>query len=85
MAVATKDMTSETVAKFILYNIGLVYGFPNKILSDRGTSFLSKAVSQLLEMATAKKINTSAYHPQTDGQAESSVKKHYKTSGKIGG
>ena len=28
IAIATKDMTSETVAGLLLYNIGLVYGFP---------------------------------------------------------
>ena len=44
IAAPTKDMTALTAAKFILYNIGLRYQFPQIIRSDRGQSFLSNVV-----------------------------------------
>ena len=74
VAEATSDMTSETVANFLLYRVDLMYGFPRKLLSDRGAEFLSKAIRQLLRIAETNKISTSSYNPQGDGQAELAVK-----------
>ena len=74
VAVPMPNMTTEVVANLLLYRIGLLFGFPSFLLSDRGTMFRSKVVSQLLLLAESKKINTSSYHPQGDGQAEASVK-----------
>ena len=69
-----KNMNAEMIAQFILYRIGLIFGFLNKLLSDRGSSFLSRAIQQLLSLAESKKTSTTAYHPQGGGQAESAVK-----------
>ncbi|HLX55158.1 MAG TPA: RNase H-like domain-containing protein, partial [Aquella sp.] len=42
VAIPTSDMTAITAAKFILYNIGLKFMFPQIIRSDRGSAFLSE-------------------------------------------
>ena len=42
-------------------------GVPEELLSDRGAKFLSDLI---LQMCSIKKVNTSGYHPQTDGLVE---------------
>ena len=39
-------------------------------MSDRGTNFLSDLILELCSLLGIKKINTSGYHPQTDGLVE---------------
>jgi transposase InsO family protein len=47
-----------------------LHGVPKKIVSDRGTQFTTKFWEKLHESMDAKLNFSSAYHPQTDGQAE---------------
>ena len=51
--------------KFIVY-----YGLPEKILTDQGCKFESDLLKALCEIAQVKKIWTSGYHPQTNGQCK---------------
>ena len=46
------------------------HGVPEELLSDRGTNFLSDIILELCSLLGIKKINTSGYHPQTDGLVE---------------
>ncbi|EAL60315.1 hypothetical protein DDB_G0294336 [Dictyostelium discoideum AX4] len=46
------------------------HGCPKRLLSDCGTSFLNKVISSVNELFKVKKVNTSPYHPQTDGLVE---------------
>ena len=41
-----------------------------QLLSDRGTNFLSEWIKGVCDILDVKKINTSGYHPQTDGLVE---------------
>jgi hypothetical protein len=63
--------TSKQVAKFLLENVIRNHGFVSKLVSDRGTCFLSKVMKQFYEMCSIEKVNTTAYRPQTDGLVES--------------
>ena len=59
-------MTVKTLwDKFIVH-----YGLPIKILMDQGQSFESQLVADLCELMRMKKIQTSPYHMQTNGQCE---------------
>ena len=40
------------------------------LLSDRGANFLSKLMAEIYHLLGVKKLNTSAYHPQSDDLAE---------------
>ena len=40
---------------------------PRELLSDRGAAFLSKIVLEVSDLMGIKKVNTTTYHPQTDG------------------
>ena len=47
-----------------------MFGIPGSLLSDRGTNFLSVIVKHLCDIIGTRKINTSSYHPSTNGQNE---------------
>ena len=55
--------------KFIVH-----YGLLEKILTDQGHNFERNLLNALCEIAQVKKIWTSGYHPQTNGQC-----KHFNT------
>ena len=46
------------------------HGVPAQLLSDRGAAFLSKLLAEVYHLMGMKKVNTTAYHPQTDGLVE---------------
>ena len=69
-AFPTKDSKAITVAEILVKQIIARYGAPMKLLSDRGRQFLSDLVYQVCELYRVKKINTTAYHPQTNGLTE---------------
>ena len=43
---------------------------PAQLLSDRGNAFFSLILREVCEVLGVKKLNTIAYHPQTDGLVE---------------
>ena len=51
--------------KFIVH-----YGLSKKILMDQGCNFESQLVADLCELMGVQKIQTSLYHPQTNGQSK---------------
>ena len=65
-----KTITSEGTAKLLLENLYKRFGLPDKIISDRGPQFASKAFLQLLKLLGIKSALSTAYHPQTDGTTE---------------
>ena len=42
-------------------------GIPEEILSDKGANFMGKLKQEIYELLHIKHIQTSLYHPQTDG------------------
>jgi hypothetical protein len=46
------------------------HGIPKIIISDRGSIFVARFLEQLHECLGTHLIQSSAYHPQTDGQTE---------------
>ena len=64
------NMTSETVANFVVYHIILRHGAPTCILSDRGKNFTANFIRDLYKLLDIKRALTSPYHPQTNGQVE---------------
>jgi hypothetical protein len=69
-AFAIKDATAEVSAKLLVEEVICRHGTPKKLLSDRGKTFLAKLSYEVYNLLNIKKINTSAYHPQTDGLVE---------------
>ena len=65
-----KTLTSEGTAKLLLEHLYKRFGLPDKIISDRGPQFASKAFLELLKLLGVKSALSTAYHPQTDGTTE---------------
>ena len=66
------------IAQLLLDHIIARHSAPCVLLSDHGQNFLSKVVSAVCDLYQIRKVNTSAYHSQTDGLVErfnSSLKK----------
>ena len=45
-------------------------GIPDEIILDQGTNFISAVLEELYRLLQVKQIQTSPYHPQTDGLVE---------------
>ena len=65
-----KDQKAETVARVLVEEVICRHGAPERLLSDRGSNFLSELIAEVCRLLQIKKINTSGYHPQTDGLVE---------------
>ena len=68
-AVPLRNISARTVAEALFKVISRV-GIPKEILTDQGTTFMSRTLRELYELLGIKSIRTSVYHPQTDGLVE---------------
>ena len=69
-AFAVPDQSARTIAKLLVEDIFCRHGAPEELLSDRGANFLSELVLEICKFLQIKKVNTSGYHPQTNGLVE---------------
>lgn len=69
-AFAVSTIDAPTIARLLVDEIVCRHGAPRTLLSDRGANFLSKLVREVCSLINSKKVNTSAYHPQTNGLVE---------------
>ena len=67
---AVPDQTALTIARLLVEQVVSRHGVPSQLLSDRGAAFLSNLLRELCTVIGIKKVNTTAYHPQTDGLVE---------------
>jgi hypothetical protein len=70
IAMAMKNQRASTIAKFLVEQVFCQHGFPATLLSDRGSNFLSELMEAVLRVFHVKKLNTTSYHPQTNGLTE---------------
>nr|XP_061779417.1 uncharacterized protein LOC133570739 [Nerophis lumbriciformis] len=68
-AVPLHSISAKSMAQALFQVISRV-GIPKEILTDQGTSFMSRTIKELYGLLGIKAIRTSAYHPQTDGLVE---------------
>ena len=73
-AVALRDNKAASVAKFIYSNIMTRFGCPIELISDQGTHFLNGVIRELTQTHMILHKKSTPYHPQANGQAESSNK-----------
>ena len=69
-AKATRTDDSRVVADFIKANIFSRFGIPRALISDKGTHFCNRTIGALLKKYHVTHKISTAYHPQTNGQAE---------------
>ena len=69
-AKATKTDDSKVVADFLKDTIFARFGVPKALISDRGAHFCNRTITALLKKYHVTQRVSTAYHPQTNGQAE---------------
>jgi transposase InsO family protein len=62
--------SAAKLAELYMSRIVCLHGVPKKIVSDRGSQFMSKFWKKLHESMDTKLNFSSTYHPYTDGQTE---------------
>jgi Integrase zinc binding domain/SCAN domain/Integrase core domain len=68
-AIPLKQHTARDVAQ-ALSQVFSHFGFPQEIVSDQGTDFMSELMQIFLNDFSINHIRTSIYHPQTNGACE---------------
>ena len=68
-AVALVKIDTETVAEALLGIFARV-GFPQEILSDNGTQFVSHVMQEVARLISVKQLFSSPYHPMANGLCE---------------
>ncbi|KAL4085097.1 hypothetical protein QTP88_027389 [Uroleucon formosanum] len=72
MGIALPNHQANTIAEAFVTNFVCTHGIPQTILTDQGTDFLSKIFTKVCKLLQINKINTSPFHPQTNGSLERS-------------
>jgi transposase InsO family protein len=68
--IPTQD--AETVAREFVQNVVLRYGIPEVVLTDQGANFLSELFTNVCKLLQIKKVQTTAFHPESNGGLERS-------------
>jgi transposase InsO family protein len=70
MTIPMKNQKAHTIAENLVKKVYTKFGPPQRVLTDRGTNFLSKLISSICLLFKIQQIKTTSYHPQTDGLVE---------------
>ncbi|KAE8210910.1 hypothetical protein CF327_g5276 [Tilletia walkeri] len=68
-----KSDDANTLAQQFLANIFRLHGLPDRIISNRGATFISQFWHGLLHLLDVKASSSTAYHPQTNGKSERTI------------
>ena len=69
-AFVTNNQRTNTVIDVFINQYDVQYGWPEKILTDQGTSFEAKLFKDLCDEAKIRKMRTTPYHTMGNGQPE---------------
>ena len=70
LAYPSETRTAQATARILWDNFICHYGFPEKFISDQGRNFESDLIKELCKIAGVRKLHTTPYHPQGNGQCE---------------
>ena len=70
IAIPIPDQSSSVGISAIIGNYNTIFGTPRRILSDQGRNFLSAKFSYFCNFFRIHKIQTTSYHPQSNGICE---------------
>ena len=83
-AFVTKNHTARTTARVLYNNYFSIFGFPQCLMSDQGTEFCGKVIAAMCSLLGIEKIQTTPYHPQTNGSAQRVHQTRYMHDRKVG-
>ena len=67
---ALYNTTTQSIVSFIYEEIICCHRVPEVLLSDKGSEFINELVTALASVYKINLIQTTAYHPQGNGQVE---------------
>ena len=70
LAIPIANKEGLTIAKALINSVFCIFGYPEKLQSDRGTEFINSTLKEICKLAGTAKIATTAYHPQGNGYVE---------------
>eukprot|EP00253_Pinus_taeda_P035613 PITA_35613 len=73
-AKALVSATENSVVNFLYEDIFTCFGVPREFVTDKGSQFTSNLVEKLMEEYKIKHRRSTPYHPQANGQVESTNK-----------
>jgi hypothetical protein len=72
VAVPVPQQDAEAIARAFVLSIVLKFGAPAQVLTDQGTNFLSALFKNICKLLKIKKIQTTAFRPESNGGLERS-------------
>ena len=78
-----EDQMAKTVAKVFYKRFITVFGMPAKLLSNQGANFTKALVEELCIAFSIQKCQTTADHPQCNGQVEHFHQMLFRMIGKL--
>jgi len=69
--VPTRKVDHNVVMKFLTENIFNRFGCPHKLITDNAAAFKEKELVEMCNSMGIKLVNSTSYHPQENGLAES--------------
>ncbi|CAM8878712.1 unnamed protein product [Rhodiola kirilowii] len=73
-AKATRCDDAKTIIEFLRTNLFCRYGVPKAIISNQGNNFCNRMMAATLKCYHVHHRTSTAYHPQSNGQAEISTR-----------
>ena len=70
VAIPVRDKTATTAARVLFDNVFLMFGFPSKLMSDRGSEWLNAVLDRVLKLLSIEHILTTSYRPGLNGATE---------------
>ena len=74
LAATTKTVSARELASVFMERVFVLHGLPRTLVSDRDPRFTSDFWRELFQLLGSKLAMSTANHPQTDGQSESTNK-----------
>ena len=72
VAIPIHQQDAETIAKAFVEKMVLIYGTPRILQTDRGANFVSEVFRATCKILRIKKIQSTAFHPESQGIIERS-------------
>jgi hypothetical protein len=72
VAVPISQQDAETIARAFVLHVILKYGMPSILQTDQGANFLSEVFRNTYKLLKIKKINSTAFHPESQGSLKRS-------------
>ena len=73
-APCTKEISAEKYAQLFIHHVFKHHGLPEVIISDRDPRFTSRFWRELFQKLGTDLRFSTAFHPQTDGQSEVTIR-----------